>query len=927
MGAGSDRKTRPRARAQKACRPGPTGLAVPRDVALAAFIEVAPVAVAMTDRDLKFRMASSRWLADFGATLESIVGKSSYDLAPETRKYAHLHEQVLAGGQVFGDAEDVVLPNGEHRWLAWEASPWRGDDGEIGGMLIISRDLTAQKQAERELREARAYAATILENVPTPLVVKDVATGRIMTMNHAMEELYGINREEHVGKTLAEIISPEFADQVAVEDQQAIESGKPLVIEDVEMQTARGDLRHVRKTKVAIDGGGGRTYLLSISEDITERLKAQQDLEGTRAFLSTVLDNIPAPLVVKDGETGRFLILNDAAEDLMGTSREKHLGKTAYEIFPKEVADKFAEQDRQVMESGELMILEDESVSSLTKGTRRLRTKKLAAAGADGRPLLLAISEDITERKEAQAELERTRKFLADVLDSAPMPMLVKDARDGRIIMMNRASEELMGQSREKLIGKTAQDMFPPDQAKLFVEQDRAALESGQVQVIDDTEIKTKLRGMRTMRMLKVGLHDPDGDPCVLTISEDVTERKLAQDALIEALARAEAASVAKSEFLANMSHEIRTPLNGVLGLADALSHMDLPPRQQEIVKMILSSGQALTMLLGDVLDLAKAEAGALALNPEGFSVRETVGQAAFLFERVARDKGLDFKVSFDPDGPDWLVGDPLRIKQVVSNLISNAVKFTTEGEVAIEVETAPRARGKAVLRVTVRDTGPGFTEETRAKLFGRFEQGDGTITRRYGGTGLGLSIANTLAHMMGGDITCSATPGEGAAFEFSARLKVDRQAPVEAPAAPVRELGSDRRPRVLLAEDHFVNQQVIQLMLGEMAELIITADGQAALDAFLEGPPFDVVLMDTQMPVMDGLTATRRIREAEARGGLARTPIISLTANAMGHQVEACLKAGADLHLAKPVTSAGLFSAINAVLAGGGAEAPRKSA
>jgi len=180
---------------------------------------------------------------------------------------------------------------------------------------------------------------------------------------------------------------------------------------------------------------------------------------------------------------------------------------------------------------------------------------------------------------------------------------------------------------------------------------------------------------------------------------------------------------------------------------------------------------------------------------------------------------------------------------------------------------------------------------------------------------------------MMGGDVNCSATPGEGAAFEFSARLKVDRQAPAEAGAAPVRALDSDRRPRVLLAEDHFVNQQVIQLMLGETAELVITGDGQAALDAFLQGPPFDVVLMDTQMPVMDGLTATKRIREAEARGGLPRTPIISLTANAMGHQVEACLKAGADLHLAKPVTSAGLFSAINAVLAGGGAEAPRKSA
>ncbi len=339
---------------------------------------------------------------------------------------------------------------------------------------------------------------------------------------------------------------------------------------------------------------------------------------------------------------------------------------------------------------------------------------------------------------------------------------------------------------------------------------------------------------------------------------------------------------------------------------------------------MIVSSGQALTGILSDVLDLAKAEAGQLELQTEPFSLRETVGQAAYLFRTAARDKGVHFKVVFEEGDPDRLMGDPLRIKQVVSNLISNAVKFTSKGGVTVRVGARPDGQGGATLKVTVKDTGPGFSQEVRAKLFSRFEQGDGSITRRYGGTGLGLSIASRLAQMMDGDIDCTATPGKGAAFIFRSRLTID-QAPAVAAASPARRDTDLERPvRVLLAEDHEVNQKVIQLMLSGMAELVIAADGQQALDAFAGQGPFDVILMDTQMPVMDGLTATGRIRQEEARLGLGRTPIISLTANAMAHQVEACLKAGADLHLSKPITSEGLYAAINRALEDAGAEADR---
>ncbi len=1007
-----------------------------------AFVAQAPIAVAMTDSDVRFTKASPAWLADFGMTEAELVGRSSYELAPETRgRYEALHRRSLDGEKVTSEPERVVLPNGDERWMMWDAAPWREADGAVGGLLIISRDVTALKQAEEEVRRTRAFLDTIVENVPVPLVVKSGDDGRIVMMNRAnaafmqtpreeligksvydlfpreeaeafaerdrrvlelgagvveeeqtirtannglrhtrmiktavtgpdgrpyvltinediterkaaqaeleqswaflntildnvpapmvvkdeggrillfnraMERLYGIDRKEHLGRTVTEIFPGEVGETIAAEDRAILAQDGPLVVEDTRMSVPGLGERIMRKTKVAIRTGPGTAYMLAISEDVTERTRAQEELQSTKAFLTTVIDNLPAAITVKNASDGRLLMTNPAASAMyaFGQSGDNR-GKTNTDVFPPDVAARFEAQDREVMETGEMRFYEEEPLET-THGTRYLNRRKVLIRNADGPDYLLSISEDVTERRKALSELERTRAFLATVIDAIPAGITVKDATDGRLLMMNPAVEDIYDVGRGVNLGKTGGQIFPEDQALRFAEQDRKVIAEGGAHTFDEEPVWTQ-RGERFLRRKKVLIRNPEGPDYLLSISEDMTERKLAQDALKEALARAEAASVAKSEFLANMSHEIRTPLNGVLGLADALQRMELSPRQREIVGMIVSSGQALTAILSDVLDLAKAESGQLQLQAEPFSLKETIGSAAFLFETVARSKGVDFKVAFDSDSPDWLVGDALRIRQIVSNLISNAVKFTSEGEVSIRAGAAPLADGAAELTVVVKDTGAGFTEEVRKKLFSRFEQGDGSITRRYGGTGLGLSIAGALAQMMDGAIDCTGAPGEGATFTLHARLAVAKTAPCTAsiPDGPA-PTAVERPLRVLLAEDHEVNQKVVQLMLAGMAELVIASNGKEAIEAFLEQAPFDVVLMDTQMPVMDGLTAIELIREHERRAALARTPIVSLTANAMAHQVEACLKAGADVHLAKPITSEGLYTAIRTAL------------
>ncbi len=378
---------------------------------------------------------------------------------------------------------------------------------------------------------------------------------------------------------------------------------------------------------------------------------------------------------------------------------------------------------------------------------------------------------------------------------------------------------------------------------------------------------------------------------------------------------RAEDANRSKSEFLANMSHEIRTPLNGVVAMADALSRRPLHDAEHEMVEIIRSSGVTLERLLSDILDSAKIEAGQVTIERAPFALGHAVKDIAALYGPKLDGGPVSLVLDLDPALERMVVGDVVRVRQILANLVSNAIKFTKAGAVAVSV--VPTANDR--VRFTVTDTGVGFDAEQKARIFTRFQQADGSITRRFGGTGLGLAISRDLAELMGGEMDCESTPGQGSRFWFELPL----------PAAPVVEeaeiQASDCAPEglcILLADDHPANRKVIEVLLAPTgATLVSVENGQEALDACAEDR-FDLILMDMQMPVMDGLTATAAIRAMETERGLPRTPLLMLTANAMPEHVEQGRAAGADGHLAKPVTTQTLFAAIGSALEPGEAEA-----
>ncbi|MFT4954813.1 MAG: PAS domain S-box-containing protein [Brevundimonas sp.] len=484
---------------------------------------------------------------------------------------------------------------------------------------------------------------------------------------------------------------------------------------------------------------------------------------------------------------------------------------------------------------------------------------------------------------------------------------LIDCNEQGMIVSWSDGAETLFGHSRAEAVGKSVEiiipeDMRPAHGAAMGRWRDQGTARLGRR--LELTAVRRDGSAVEVELWMSVSRHQ-DGAHVHANI-RDISERKAQRQALLRAKADAEAANLAKSTFLANMSHELRTPLNGVTSMADLLAATGLTPRQQEINDIIVSSSQQLKGLIGDILDLARIESGELKLVQEPTCIAALVRSVIDLCGLRASEKGLELRAEITPDLHERVMVDAMRLRQVLTNLVSNAVKFTDVGSVRLSV-TVDGDR----YRFEVSDTGIGFRPEQTAELFKPFKQADGTITRRFGGTGLGLAISSDLVKAMGGEIQCRGEPGEGATFWFDLRLAAaDAAEPTGAPSSRAA-LGP---LRVLLADDNVTNRRVVELILGAMdADCIAVEDGAQAVAAF-EAQTFDIVLMDMMMPVMDGLTAVRALRAVEACEGRGRTPVLMLTANSFPEHIAESLAAGADLHLAKPITAASLIEAIATV-------------
>ncbi|PIT73954.1 response regulator [Limnohabitans sp. G3-2] len=557
---------------------------------------------------------------------------------------------------------------------------------------------------------------------------------------------------------------------------------------------------------------------------------------------------------------------------------------------------------------------------------KRIRTALMTSRELSGerKKAIRQLSQEIAEREQVERHLRLSESKLNSIFKSVPEAIVVADSR-GHIVQCNDATAAMFDYPMDALMGQRVNMlMAESDQGQHDHYMDRY-LSTGEKKLMNQPRVLQGRRRDGRLFPVRLTISETrlDKEHFFIGVMQDFTAIQSAQDLLVEAKNKAEQANRMRGEFLANMSHEIRTPMNGIVGMTELALDTSEPAQQKEYLVLARDSANHLLQIINEILDFSKIEAKALELELLEVSPAQLVRDTVRSLAQLARAKQIDLHTVTAPDVPELLWLDPVRMRQVLTNLIGNAIKFTDQGAVTVTTDLLPSDQASTVLlRISVADTGMGFDPERTEALFSPFTQADGSVTRSFGGTGLGLAITRSLVQLMGGFVTAQGRPGQGATFVATLPVKrVLQPASPSLPEAPelaaLPSCGHTEMPAcsVLLVEDHEINRKLAEIMLQRMGCPYATAaDGQQALDRLAQ-ERFDVVLMDVMMPVMDGLTALRELRAREAQGQR-RTPVLMVTAHAMTGDKERFIAAGADGYVSKPMSQAILQKEIEATLA-----------
>ncbi|MGA8642622.1 PAS domain S-box protein [Candidatus Binatus sp.] len=736
--------------------------------------------------------------------------------------------------------------------------------------IIVVREISDVREAERKMRNSETTLRKIFDANLDSVTTTDATTRRFTDANHEFSRSTGFSREEVIGKTYWEIgvwPSREESDNFSA------------------AMIRNGEVRNMRANFYAKDGTlipclmsgtllelDGKLSVLTITRNIGDLMAAEEKLKQSEASLRKIFDSILDPLSITDLD-GRFVDVNDEFLRLSESSRAEIIGT----ISPRVADNRYESEYREPLRTtGQARNFE---VTIPTKsGTDIPALLSSVVVELGGEPRIVTIARDITKLKEQERKLQSSEAMLREIFDSSVDNIALTDLDDGIIVDVNKEMVRSLGLAKNEIVGKRFEEVKVWESAEQLDLFTATLLKQREVRNFETT-FRTASGGTFPALISAVIL-ELGGRKCALSIARDITDLEAARQ-------KALAASKAKTEFLSSMSHEIRTPMNAILGMADLIGESDLNSEQRRYLDTILSNGNALLELINSILDLARVESGRMSLEAVAFDVVELTERVADTLAVRAHEKGIELAMRFSGNLPRALVGDSLRLRQVLTNLIGNAIKFTERGEVVIDVAHNPDQANPGSLLFSVRDSGIGMPREMLPNIFSAFTQADSSTTRKYGGSGLGLTIVQRLVALMGGKVWVESDLGSGSIFHFTVELGLP-------PAvANENEKQEHREPvlasvRALVVDDNAINRSIVSQMLSASGAIVTeassAAEGLAAV-AVKDQAPFGLMLVDLQMPTMDGFEMIRQMR----RGPNGNVPIVMLaTSNGLTTRLNA---------------------------------------
>jgi PAS domain S-box-containing protein len=850
-----------------------------------------------------------------GYTLSELKLKNNLDLVHPDDVAGTLEENkklYLSKGEIVSFENRYLCKNGEYRWFSWNARVKEGHEC----VYAIAKDITEIKKNELIHNNLTIYQETLLSNAEHLIIATD-ENGLVRSFNKAAAESLNYTSDEVLGLHPLSLFHD--ADELSTRMRELsgiagnnmdtshdlfkfIASRKEYMGSDVWQYKRKDGSAFFVKLSITpiLDMKGINIGLLAVAIDITPQQKIQALAKERELQLLAFIENAPVSMALFDKEMKYIRASNQWLSEYL-KDQIQYIGISHFHFYPESHWKKLYTRalNGETIKDNDFCYVKKDGFKEWISWEIKPWLKADESIGG-----LIITSENITFRKVAHAAVTQKSQMLNGILRNLPV-IIYRINPEGVFTQCIGSGLKLLGLEDDEVVGKKAFHIFPDFKIK-----------SEEAEIGNETFLTSGVHKNGEWHYQNYTFPDNVSNCGIIGFAFDITDKVMKERTMEAARARAEKADKYKSRFLANMSHEIRTPLNAIIGFAEVFDRRNLSTEQREYLQNITSSGSMLLKLIGDILDLSKIEEGKLSLDAESFNLKEVLASDLLPYKYNANKKGLNFTLRFDDNLPAYIIGDSSKIKQVIINLIGNALKFTKLGGIAVSMSQVNRddSKDETTIKFAVSDSGIGIPAEKQKAIFETFTQADASIGKEFGGSGLGLSIVKQLVELMGGQINIS-SPGNptdeggvGSTFWFVLNFKIDKIKNQVSRKPPKEEIVKfEKEPRILVAEDNPMNQALAEVILKRMGCAVTFAEnGEEAVELFLNNT-YDLVFMDVQMPLMNGYQATELIRNKYRSD----TPIIGLTANVYKDDVEKCMQSGMNDYLGKPYNESQMYQII----------------